>query len=201
MPCDDNKFVAVLEVTDSIGNKHEVLVLVRSAEGYAVVVAMTDRQDVTRILNRIPTTREYEAVMLAATQVAGAYLSLGLLPSLELLGNNSHGIGPEGGLELGNETETSSLHVHIIGRGDPTRCYVGTVPLRGAPPGEVMIPRQREEHFENEEERNQVAIALANILEAMELHPNVCIKETKKRVELGEEEEEEKEEGESSASK
>ena len=76
---------------------------------------------------------------------------------------------------------------------------MGTVPLRGAPPGEVMIPRQREEHFENEGERSQVAIALANILEAMELHPNVCIKETKKRVELGEEEEE-KEEGESSAS-
>ena len=186
MPCDDNKFVAVLEVTDSIGKKHEVLVLVRSAEGYAVVVAMTDRRDVSRILNRVPTKRDYEVVMLAATQVAGAYLSLGLIPSLELLGNNSHGIGPDGGLELGNETEPSSLHVHIIGRGDPTRCYVGTVPLRGAPPGDVMIPRQREEAFDNEEERNQVAIALANILEAMDLHPNVCIKETKKRVPLEE---------------
>ena len=177
MPVEDAKFVAVLEVTDSIGQKHEVLVLVRSAEGYAIVVALTDRQDMSRILNRAPIKREYEVIMLAATQVAGAYLTLGLIPSMELLGNNSHGIGPEGGLELGNKTEPSSLHVHLIGRGDPKRCYIGNVPLRGAPPGDVMIPRQREEHFENEDERREVSNRFANILDEIVLHPNVRIKE------------------------
>ena len=177
MPVEDAKFVAVLEVTDSIGQKHQVLVLVRSAEGYAIVVAMTDRQDMSRILNRAPIKREYEVIMLAATQVAGAYLTLGLIPSMELLGNNSHGIGPEGGLELGNKTEPSSLHVHLIGRGDPKRCYISNVPLRGAPPGDVMIPRQREEHFENEDERREVSNRFANILDEIVLHPNVRIKE------------------------
>jgi len=177
MPANDNKFVAVLEVTDSSGQTHEVLVLVRSAEGYAIVVAMTDRQDNSRILNRVPTKREYEVIMLAATQVAGVYLSLGLFPSLELLGNNSHGIGPDGGLELGNIKEPSSLHVHIIGRGDPKRSYIGNVPLRGAPPGDVMIPRQRTEHFQNEEERIEVANEIARILNVIELDSNVRIKE------------------------
>ena len=185
MPAEDDKFICVLSVTDDTGVAREVLVLSRSGEGYACVCSITDRKDPTRVLNRTPTKRDYDCVMLAATQVAGAFLRLGMFPSLELLGNNSHGIGPEGGLELGNAREPFAPHVHVIGRGDPKRCYLGRVPLRGAPPGDVMVPRRRGEPFASAEEQRAVASGLAASLDNVNLHPSVQIVERRSENESG----------------
>ena len=159
---------------------HEVLVLSKSAEGYATVVVIVDRKDPTKVLNRVPTQRQYEAVSLAASQVASAFLRLGIYPQLELLGNNSHGFNSETGvMELGNESEPFSPHFHVTGRGDPTREYIQGVPLRGLRPWNVMVPRERHEKWGSAAEQAVVARGIAASLEKVSLHPSVKIAERK----------------------
>ena len=69
------------------GATHQALVLVKSsAPGYQTVVALTDREDPMRCFNKLPTARQYEAVQLASTQVASAFLRVGIFPQMELLG-------------------------------------------------------------------------------------------------------------------
>lgn len=183
LPSSSDRFIAVLRVFDvtqsgSASDFRDVLVLLRSGEGYATVAVLVDRECPSRALNRIPTQFDYEAVCLAATQVAAAFLRLGIFPALELLGNNSHGVDPTtNGLVLGNMDEPFSPHVHIIGRGDPSHSYIGEVPLRGLAPGKVMVPRQRTEAFASNVEIQTVAHGIANSLERTELHPQVKIVE------------------------
>jgi len=179
MPATSERFIAVLKVTDDSGSSREVLVLLKSAEGYATVCALTDRNDPTQILNRVPTQQEYEAVSMAASQVAAAFLRLGIYPQMELLGNNSHYFNEAtGALELGNTREPYSPHFHVYGRGDPAFEYVKGVPLRGSTPYEVMIPRDRAEKF-REGEAMKVAVALAQSLSSVQLHPSVKFVEKK----------------------
>merc|ERR1712106_618634 len=165
-----------MQVRDDVGIARDVLVLQKSAEGYATVVTLCDRKDPSRGYNRVPSQRDYEAVTLAASQIAAAFLRLGMFPALELLGNSSHHFirGSEdrpGYMQIGNDEEPFKPHIHVIGRGDPSHAYISGVPLRGKPPYEVMIPRQRSEKFANEGEREAVAAGLAASLEAVELHP------------------------------
>jgi len=173
LPPADDRFIGMLRISDRCESR-DVLVKLRSAEGYATVAVLVNQDDPKAGWNRIPSQRDYEAVALAATQVAACYLRLGILPSIELLGNNSHGIDRETeGLVLGTEETPFSLHMHIIGRGDPKHSYIGEVPLRGLPPGQVMVPRIRREEFANQDEIRTVAEALATSLEEVELHPQV----------------------------
>jgi len=180
MPATAPNFIGVLGVRDDVGEVREVLVLLKSAEGYATVATLTHRSDPTVVLNRVPSQRDYEAVMLAATQVAGAFLRLGMFPALELLGNNSHAMGHDRVMELGNTHEPFAPHVHIIGRGDPQRTYIADVPLRGLPPGQVMVPRQRHEEFASGEELKAVAEGITNSLKEVALHPSVYWLENKR---------------------
>lgn len=173
LPPTDDSFIGILRITDR-SEFRDVLVKLRSAEGYATVAVLVDQNDPKAGLNHIPSQRDYEAVALAATQVAACFLRLGILPSIELLGNNSHGVDPQtGGLMIGNDKAPFSLHMHILGRGDPKHSYIGHVPLRGLPPGEVMVPRIRREKFASQDEIRTVAAALAISLETVELHPQV----------------------------
>eukprot|EP00466_Bigelowiella_natans_P000688 jgi/Bigna1/46066/estExt_Genewise1.C_10474 len=179
MPATSERFIAVLKVTDDSACSREVLVLLKSAEGYATVCALTDRKNPTQIFNRVPSQQEYEAVSMAASQVAAAFLRLGIYPQMELLGNNSHYFNEaKGVLELGNTKEPYSPHFHVYGRGDPKHEYVKGVPLRGSTPYKVMIPRNRAEKFEKGE-AVKVAIALAQSLSSVQLHPSVKIVEKK----------------------
>eukprot|EP00756_Hemistasia_phaeocysticola_P055187 Hpha_TRINITY_DN31102_c0_g1::TRINITY_DN31102_c0_g1_i1::g.33099::m.33099 len=181
MPATDAKrFIAVLEVSDGDGDKHQVLVLLKSAEGYTTVCALTDRADPISMMNRVPTQQQYEAVSLAASQVAAAFLRLGVYPQMELLGNNSHTFNDATGqLELGNEKEPFTPHFHVTGRGDPKHEYIAGVPLRGLRPYTVMVPRARTEAWGSQEEPALVAAGLARSLEQVALHPAVRIVERK----------------------
>ena len=180
MPATASKFIGVLGVRDDVGEVREVLVFLKSAEGYATIATLANRSDPTAVLNRVPSQRDYEAVMLAATQVAGAFLRLGIFPALELLGNNSHAMGDDKVMELGTTEESFAPHVHIIGRGDPQRSYIADAPLRGLPPGQVMVPRQRHEEFASKEELKAVAQGIANSLKEVALHPSVYWLEQKR---------------------
>jgi len=180
MKTSDDRFVGVLEVTDGDGGTHSVLVLLRSAEGYASVCVVVDRKDPTSVLNRLPTQNQYEAISLASSQLVAAFLRLGLYPQMELLGNNSHFLNDETGkLELGNTHEPSSPHFHVTGRGDPTREYIEGVPLRGLRPYNVMVPRERHEEWGSPEESLLVARGLADSLEKVALHPDCKLVERK----------------------
>ena len=107
-------------------------------------------------------------------------MRLGMFPALELLGNNSHAMGHDRVMELGNTHEPFAPHVHIIGRGDPQRAYIADVPLRGLPPGHVMVPRQRHEEFASREELRAVAQGITNSLKEVDLHPSVYWLENKR---------------------
>lgn len=187
MPPTAPAFVGVLQVTDDIGERRTVLVLVHNAAGYATVVALAsrDKQQAAAgaCLNSVPSQREMEAVTLAASQVAAAFMRLGMWPQLMLLGNNSHGFDAEAGaLHLGNTKEPSVPHVHVIGRGDPSHAYAGGVPLRGLQPYEVVVPREWGAMWGAKWELPAVATALAQSLECVELHPSVELVE--KRVQM-----------------
>eukprot|EP00755_Sulcionema_specki_P029371 Sspe_Gene.92022::Locus_63741_Transcript_1_1_Confidence_1.000_Length_781::g.92022::m.92022 len=179
LPPSDPRFVAVLRVSDDTGGVHEALVLIRGAAGYQCVVALTDRTDPMRLLNRLPTQHQYEAVLLAASQVAAAFLSAGIFPQVELLCNNSHTLRADRTLQLGVPDEPFVLHTHIIGRGDPDRKFLGGVPLRCWPPHDVMVPRQRHVPWGAPDEVGRVASALATHLRGVPLHPSVAIQELK----------------------
>eukprot|EP00051_Salpingoeca_urceolata_P034959 m.27490 g.27490 ORF g.27490 m.27490 type:complete len:264 (-) comp8549_c0_seq1:237-1028(-) len=172
----DANFIAVLRVVDDVGEAREAIVLLRGSGGYACVVALTDRQDASTVFNKTPTQRDYEAVTLVASQLAAAFLRLGIFPQLELLGNNSHAFC-DGRLELGNTAEPFVTHVHVIGRGDPAHCYIADVPLRGQIPGEVMVPRKREHKWGHEGEIATVAHGIAESLALVDLHPSVTLVE------------------------
>lgn len=188
MPASAHAFVAVLEVATATrsGPPHTILVFVRDAAGYSTIVRLVDRKDPTSIYNQIPTAVELEAVALAATRVATAFLSLGIMPQLEMLGNNAHtslppktGPGAPSALQLGSSNEPSFPHFHVTGRGDPSHCYIGDVKLRGMPVGEVMVPRQRHEAWGGPTECMTVATGLAKALAGLPPHPLVKITEAK----------------------
>ena len=81
LPPTDPAFVAVLRVRDDAGGTRDVLVLLKDAAGYSCVVAITNRDAAAAqagtMLNHVPCQRDIEAVTLAASQVAAAFLSLG----------------------------------------------------------------------------------------------------------------------------
>lgn len=175
LPPTAERFIAVLSVEADDGSVREVLVVLKSAEGYATVAVLVDRERPDRVLNKLPTQRDYEAVLLAASQVAAAFLRMGVFPQLELLGNNSHSFDEaRGAMVLGNDAEPFAPHVHIIGRGDIKHDYVSGVPLRGRTPYEVMAPRARTEKFQAGEAA-VVAVGIAQSLAGVELHPSVSL--------------------------
>lgn len=177
------RFIAVFKVYDDVGGSRDVLVLLKSAEGYATVVSLVDRAHPIEGLNNLPTQRDYEAVTLAASQVAAAFLRLGIFPALELLGNNSHSFDvARDAMVLGNAHEPFFPHIHVIGRGDPQHAYIGDVPLRGLPPGEVMVPRQRTQKFASADEAGIVAHGIGSSLDAIELHPQVRLVERRSSI-------------------
>eukprot|EP01065_Artemidia_motanka_P003291 TRINITY_DN11587_c0_g1_i1.p2 TRINITY_DN11587_c0_g1~~TRINITY_DN11587_c0_g1_i1.p2 ORF type:complete len:264 (+),score=97.52 TRINITY_DN11587_c0_g1_i1:72-794(+) len=178
MPATADAFVAVLRVVGDDGEGREVLVLLKAGSCYSAVVALTDRSDPSTVLNKVPSQREIEAVTMAASQVAAAYLRAGLMPQLELLGNNSHELAG-GVLQLGRAEEPSVPHVHVKGRGDPQHRYLGGVPLRGLPPWQVMVPRGPLESF-GPGEADAVAADLCRLLcDEVPLHPSVSVAERK----------------------
>jgi len=170
----DRQFIALLEVKNHLGESRQALVLLRGAAGYSCVVTLCDYKDPMRFRNKVPSMQDYEACLLAGSQVAGAFLRLGIFPQVELLCNNSHQF-VKGCLVLGNARSPFTTHVHVTGRGDPEHCYIGDVPLRGKVPYEVMIPRQRHQAWGSEEEVQVVAQGICKSLLEVKLHPDVSI--------------------------
>lgn len=175
MKANARKFIALMNVKNHLGESREALVLLRGAAGYSCVVTLCDSKDPMRYRNKVPSLQDYEACLLAGSQVAGAFLRLGIFPQVELLCNNSHWFDKDRRLVLGNERTPFTTHLHVTGRGDPEHPYIGDVPLRGKVPYEVMIPRQRHQAWRSEEEVQVVAQGICKSLLEVKLHPDVSL--------------------------
>ena len=111
------------------------------SRGYRGIITMVS-QDMTTTLNRPSTLREKLFIQKVAALVLQAYEGLGLLAQMEIAGNNSHEFDSATGVtHVGTKKEPTMLHVHLIGRGDPTYEFVRGVPLRGPCPGQLFNMR------------------------------------------------------------
>lgn len=134
----DNNFVARFKFGDTF---FAVKMNPTDSRGYRCIVALVDK-DMSKIINRPYNSDEESGLQLSLAAVKQAYTELGLIPQIEVAGNNSHSFNKETGETiLGKSSEPSMLHGHIIGRGNPDVQYIKEVPLRGPVPGELFNMR------------------------------------------------------------
>ncbi len=123
----DSHFISVLNIS---GRRFTVQLNPTDARGYRLLISLRDR-DMDSTFNRAYTDEEEAALNTAIALMKSVYADLGMTVDTAIAGNNSQKLNSKGEVVMGNEHEPSLLHGHVIGRGDPTQCYVGSVPLRG----------------------------------------------------------------------
>ncbi|KAI8619553.1 histidine phosphatase superfamily [Chytriomyces sp. MP71] len=110
-----------------------------------IIVALTDLNDMRSALNRAYTPAEDAGLTFTASSIRMRLQEqLGVIVQILILGNNAHWLDAQGRVNVGHDKEPGFLHAHLLFRGDPTRIYAGTEPLRGPALG-VAFPMQANE--------------------------------------------------------
>lgn len=132
----DDDFIYILEIEQS---KYLVKLNPTDSRGYRVIIKLIHDQ-MESTLNRPYTIYESTGLMYAASIVAHSLQKIGVIVQIEVAGNNSQKL-VDGKIIIGNDTEPSFLHAHIICRGDPEFDYVKGVTLKGPVVGELFDMR------------------------------------------------------------
>lgn len=163
----DSNFIATLEIFDI---RMTLKLMSKDARGYRAIVGLVG-DDMESTFNREYKDSEKLALSIALCILSSVYEGYGIVAQTQIAGNDSQSLTNGGNLLLGNEKEPSLLHGHIIGRGNPDKCYIANVPLRGPVAGELFNMRANGGDEGNsskiiwrEEEMNSVADILAHDL-------------------------------------
>lgn len=133
----DKNFVATLKINSILMGLY---LNPTDARGYRGIIRLIadDKSKMASTFNRDYSFEERQALSTALTIFERAYENFGMIAQISIAGNNSQSVNPDGSVQIGNEKEPSLLHGHIIARGNPDTCYIGTVPLRGPKAGAEM---------------------------------------------------------------
>ncbi len=123
-----------ISILDVSGIRISVLFNPTDSRGYRLLLALV-AEDMKTTFNRPFTDEEEGALHTAMSFMGSVYSGLGMTVTTATAGNNTQSLTPNGTIMMGNEHEPSLLHGHIMGRGDPNRCYLASVPLRGPAAG------------------------------------------------------------------
>ena len=172
LPKESSKFF----IARCIYNESEYLSYLNptDARGYRSILCLYNK-DIKTTFNRKYTHKERKNLLSLAAVIASAYEKIGLVPQIELLGNNSQSMDEFHSLTLGNIDEPSFLHCHIIGRGDPSFCYIADQKLDGPNFGKIFIEEGSKKQIWGEQAQ-KVAETLRGKIEEVIAEENELVK-------------------------
>ncbi len=134
---DDPKMVALAYFK---GSEYAVYMNPTDQRGYRSIVMLINNADMKSTFNRDYTHKERIGLGILTELVADAYTQIVPISQTALMGNNSQEFDrATGAICLGTEIEPSLLHVHVMGRGNPSVAYVDGIPLDGPEPGIAFL--------------------------------------------------------------
>jgi len=160
-------------------NIYEYLVELNPTDsrGYRTIVGLNAFFRQTQ-LNRQYSAEEKQGMLIISNIVMCAFEEFGLIPQLEVAGNNSQ-YSENFTSYCGTIEEPSILHSHIICRGDPARAYISNIKLGGPKLGQLFNMRVGKEKWQNESEIQEIATALRdsikNVLNNEGIFKNISI--------------------------
>lgn len=104
------------------------------SRGCRAIVRLINNDDMQSTLNREFSFDEQRGLNLCSEYLERVYQLIFPIVQVFKAGNNSQKM-ENGEVIIGVEDEPNFLHIHVIGRGNPTYCYVPDISLKGPSPG------------------------------------------------------------------